>query len=249
MMEASSTSFAQRVDNYNSYNIEKNFINSLACTDQFPTKQSSVSTLTPSSSESYSASSSPSDFENSTYFNLISSSNRNAKKLFEENNNKLIVIENNNHKSESISSDSSKSETNDEKTVSYAEVIKHSKPIKAKLLGKSELNIAEESKKGEFVKSNRIPPSKKISFQVLAPDAPFLPNNQCCAFCKNNGEEESVYRTHIVKDDKCEVVCPILFRYTCPNCKATGTKAHTVGRCPLSSKNKINKLNKYNSDK
>lgn len=245
----SSASFVHRVNSYNFNNSEKDFTNSLIYRDQLPNKLASISVPTPNSSESYSASTSPSDFEQPfTPFNSISPYKRNTKKSPEENNNKVHAIEDDNGKSESISSDSSKSETTDEKTVSYAEIIKHPKPLKMKQHANVELNIVEESKKAESIKSNRIPPSKKISLQFIAPDTPFLPNNQACVFCRNNGEEETVYRTHLVKDDIGDVICPILFRYTCPNCKATGTKAHTVGRCPL-GKSKINKFNKHNSDK
>jgi hypothetical protein len=142
----------------------------------------------------------------------------------------------------SIFSDSSRSDISDEKAISYAEIIKYPKSSKPKQSAKSKLNIIEESKRREPIKFNRIPPSKKVSIKL--PDAPFLPNNQHCAFCKNNGEEESVYRTHFVKDELGNVSCPFLSRYTCPHCKATGTKAHTISRCPLSNKNRINKFHK-----
>ncbi|XP_060874018.1 uncharacterized protein LOC132947804, partial [Metopolophium dirhodum] len=159
----------------------------------------------------------------------------------EENNNKIHVIENNDIKSGSIDSDAWSETSIDGKTASYAKIIKYFKltiPIQSE---NPDYNIIEESRK-ESIKSNRILPSKKISIKL--PDAPFLPNNQHCVFCKNNGEEESVYRTHFVKDELGNVKCPFLSRYTCPNCKATGNKAHTISRCPLSSKNIINKFNK-----
>lgn len=178
-------------------------------------------------------------------------SNANCKNSPEENNNKINVVidDNDGHDvnddiviNGSISSDSLRSDTTDERIISYAEIIKHSKPSKPKQSVKVDCNVTEKSKKGEPTKSNRIPPSKKSSIKL--PDAPYLPNNQHCAFCKNNGEEESVYRTHFVKDESGNVKCPFLSMYICPQCKATGTKAHTISRCPLSNKNKVNKFNK-----
>ncbi len=53
-----------------------------------------------------------------------------------------------------------------------------------------------------------------------------------CVFCKNNGEDESYYLSHTLKDDDGRVVCPILSNYTCPICLATGPVAHTIKYCP-----------------
>lgn len=58
---------------------------------------------------------------------------------------------------------------------------------------------------------------------------------QECVFCKNNGEQESYYRRHILKDSEGRVVCPILRAYTCPICNAKGDDAHTIKYCPLNS--------------
>ena len=56
-----------------------------------------------------------------------------------------------------------------------------------------------------------------------------------CVFCKNNGECESVYSCHSIKDDKGRVTCPILYCYKCPKCGASGENAHTLKYCPLST--------------
>lgn len=157
---------------------------------------------------------------------ILEKENKYLKNLGEENNNKINVIDENDIKNESISSNSSRSDITDERIVSYAEIIKCPKP---KLSVKSKIINTEKSKK-EPIKS-RVPPSKKASFTI--PFTTFLPNNKYCVFCKNNGEEESVYRSHLIKDVFMNVKCPYLATYVCPHCKATGTKAHTISKCPL----------------
>merc|ERR1719402_1881398 len=53
-----------------------------------------------------------------------------------------------------------------------------------------------------------------------------------CRFCQNNGEDESWYRGHVTRSPAGKVQCPVLRVYTCPVCKATGDKAHTLKYCP-----------------
>ncbi|XP_033125034.1 nanos homolog 1-like [Anneissia japonica] len=53
-----------------------------------------------------------------------------------------------------------------------------------------------------------------------------------CVFCKNNGEMESVYMSHILKNVDGKVRCPILRKYTCPICGMNGDHAHTIKYCP-----------------
>lgn len=53
-----------------------------------------------------------------------------------------------------------------------------------------------------------------------------------CVFCKNNNEEEVVYKSHTVRDSKGRVLCPILRVYKCPICNADGDDAHTSKYCP-----------------
>jgi len=55
---------------------------------------------------------------------------------------------------------------------------------------------------------------------------------QECVFCKNNGEEESYYKRHVLKDSEGRIVCPVLRAYTCPLCNANGDRAHTIKYCP-----------------
>ena len=56
-----------------------------------------------------------------------------------------------------------------------------------------------------------------------------------CVFCRNNGEAETVYSSHQLKDPEGNVTCPILYIYTCPICGANGKMAHTIKYCPYNS--------------
>lgn len=59
------------------------------------------------------------------------------------------------------------------------------------------------------------------------------PGVQVCVFCRNNGESESVYTSHVLKDADGRTSCPILRAYTCPICKANGDNSHTIKYCPM----------------
>jgi hypothetical protein len=56
---------------------------------------------------------------------------------------------------------------------------------------------------------------------------------RCCKFCLKNGEPPMVVTGHNLRDRQGLVECPILQRYRCPLCQATGKKAHTLKYCPF----------------
>lgn len=60
-------------------------------------------------------------------------------------------------------------------------------------------------------------------------------NGKVCVFCRNNGEPESVYSSHQLKDPEGNVTCPILYIYTCPICGANGKQSHTIKYCPYNN--------------
>ncbi|XP_027707142.1 nanos homolog 3 [Vombatus ursinus] len=62
------------------------------------------------------------------------------------------------------------------------------------------------------------------------------PKDPLCTFCKHNGESRNIYLSHTLKDEEGRVVCPILRKYVCPQCRATQDNAHTKRFCPLTSK-------------
>lgn len=57
-----------------------------------------------------------------------------------------------------------------------------------------------------------------------------------CTFCRTNGEVEQIYMSHSLKDSSDRITCPILQRYVCPDCGATGEKTHTKKYCPVLQK-------------
>jgi len=60
-----------------------------------------------------------------------------------------------------------------------------------------------------------------------------------CVFCRNNGEDESVYTSHVLKDSDGRTSCPILRAYTCPICKLNGDSSHTIKYCPMNQNPRV----------
>ncbi len=57
-----------------------------------------------------------------------------------------------------------------------------------------------------------------------------------CTFCKSNGEDELIYTSHSLKSATNKISCPILMKYTCVECGATGENTHTIKYCPAMQK-------------
>ena len=66
------------------------------------------------------------------------------------------------------------------------------------------------------------------------PDVTTTTPDKICNFCKTNGEMKRVYLSHKLME-RGKIVCPVLRRYICPLCGATGDNAHTVSYCPFGS--------------
>lgn len=60
--------------------------------------------------------------------------------------------------------------------------------------------------------------------------------SKLCTFCKTNGECETIYTSHSLKDASDKITCPILLNYSCPECGAAGSKSHTKKYCPVLQK-------------
>lgn len=80
------------------------------------------------------------------------------------------------------------------------------------------------------ITSGSLPASLLLEHKIITSAAAKKP--QVCVFCRNNGESESFYTSHYLKDSEGKVTCPVLRAYTCPLCGANGDAAHTIKYCP-----------------
>ena len=91
---------------------------------------------------------------------------------------------------------------------------------------------------GEDGRRKRDPPSVLLARrQAKAMAGKNAIKQEVCVFCRNNGEEESFYASHSLKDLEGRVTCPVLRAYTCPICGANGDEAHTIKYCPKNQSN------------
>ncbi|XP_044019173.1 nanos homolog 2-like isoform X2 [Aphidius gifuensis] len=68
-----------------------------------------------------------------------------------------------------------------------------------------------------------------------------------CVFCKNNGEESTYYKCHVLRDADGIVRCPVLRAYTCPICGVKGDHAHTIKYCPGNKNDEVVSFNSVKS--
>jgi len=64
-------------------------------------------------------------------------------------------------------------------------------------------------------------------------------NDMYCVLCKRNGETREYYTTHVLKDNRGKVICPVLRKYVCPRCRATEDNAHTLRHCPFTESERL----------
>jgi len=86
-----------------------------------------------------------------------------------------------------------------------------------------------------FDPCNKLPEIQSSSQEVIFDPDNAAIDDQYCVLCKKNGEQRDFYVSHALKDSRGKVVCPILRKYVCPTCSATGDNAHTIKHCPKSS--------------
>lgn len=105
-------------------------------------------------------------------------------------------------------------------------------PTIASILGEQTLYYPGPPSDGDPFTQRRDPPSVLLQRKKAAAAAKNASKQDVCVFCRNNGESESLYTSHCLKDTEGRVTCPVLRAYTCPICGANGDNAHTIKYCP-----------------
>ena len=78
-----------------------------------------------------------------------------------------------------------------------------------------------------------------INFEQF-PKKQSFSNEKFCQFCRNNGESANVYKSHMFRDYRGKVLCPILKLHQCPICGESGEKAHTITYCKMYKASRLN---------
>ena len=88
-------------------------------------------------------------------------------------------------------------------------------------LSNSSINSASTSSTGFINCPRRQLPSVTNNFNVELTNPK---NGMKCTFCKNNGECEDIWRSHVLKDLFGNICCPLLMAYKCPICVKVARK-------------------------
>lgn len=89
-----------------------------------------------------------------------------------------------------------------------------------------------EENKPKWFNQNSVYHSKKTAAKKKVKGNGKKKQEDYCVFCKNNGVDEKIYKSHSVKDSKGRVLCPKLRSYQCPICGEDGDNSHTLKYCP-----------------
>ena len=130
---------------------------------------------------------------------------------------------------------------------SISQVIKPANPIyKQNIPGpisrpnRSTINQSSNKKRGLPKRSQNVDMSEFIRKDINNPS-----RHKMCTFCRANGEDELIFRSHSLKTPGNKIACPILMKHTCEACGATGENTHTIKYCPvMQRKQKMNLLNR-----
>ncbi len=78
--------------------------------------------------------------------------------------------------------------------------------------------------------------SEQVNFSEFVNSKYTSARAKMCNFCKSNGESEFIYTSHSLKNSVNKITCPVLLKYTCVECGASGENTHTIKYCPVMQK-------------